>query len=109
MVIVVTFAFHESNEYYPQVFWDECLYKLAKKQWIMTTKIFDQIIWFGKTKEAKKKLFWFQKKKKDFDVDNIVISELHKTKNNSTYSETSLQRTPSGPQNSVGYREVSAT
>ena len=25
------------------------------------------------------------------------------------YSETSLQRTPSGPQNSVRYREVSAT
>ena len=26
-----------------------------------------------------------------------------------TYSETSQQRTPSGPQNSVRYREVSAT
>ena len=109
MVIVVTFAFHKSNEYYPQVFRDECLYKLAKKQWIMKTKIFDQIIWFGKTKEAKKKLFWFQKKVKDFDDDNIVISKLHKTKNNSKYSETSLQRTPSRPQNSVDYREVSAT
>ena len=28
MVIVVRDAFHENNKYYPQVFLDECLYKL---------------------------------------------------------------------------------
>ena len=28
MAIVVTAAFHENNKYYPQVFLDECLYKL---------------------------------------------------------------------------------
>ena len=28
-MIVVRSVFHEGNEYYPQVFFDECLYKLA--------------------------------------------------------------------------------
>ena len=28
MIIVVRFVFHEGNKYYPQVFLDECLYKL---------------------------------------------------------------------------------
>ena len=28
MIIVVRAAFHENNKYYPQVFLDECLYKL---------------------------------------------------------------------------------
>ena len=28
MTIVVRAVFHENNEYYPQVFLDECLYKL---------------------------------------------------------------------------------
>ena len=28
MTIVVTAVFHENNKYYPQVFLDECLYKL---------------------------------------------------------------------------------
>ena len=28
MVIVVRAVFHENNKYYPQVFLDECLYKL---------------------------------------------------------------------------------
>ena len=28
MVIVVKAFFHENNKYYPQVFLDECLYKL---------------------------------------------------------------------------------
>ena len=28
MVIVVRSVFHEDNKYYPQVFLDECLYKL---------------------------------------------------------------------------------
>ena len=28
MMIVVRAAFHENNKYYPQVFLDECLYKL---------------------------------------------------------------------------------
>ena len=31
MIIVVRAVFHENNKYYPQVFLDECLYKL----WIM--------------------------------------------------------------------------
>ena len=60
-------------------------------------------------KKQRKNFFGSKKKVKDFDDDNIVISKLHKTKNNSKYSETSLQRTPSRPQNSVDYREVSAT
>ena len=30
MIIVVRAAFHENNKYYPQVFLDECLYKLYK-------------------------------------------------------------------------------
>ena len=29
MIIVVRIVFHESKKYYPQVFFDECLYKLA--------------------------------------------------------------------------------
>ena len=29
IMIVVRSVFHEGNEYYPQVFFDECLYKLA--------------------------------------------------------------------------------
>ena len=28
MVIAVKSVFHEGNKYYPQVFFDECLYKL---------------------------------------------------------------------------------
>ena len=28
MIIVVRAVFHENNKYYPQVFSDECLYKL---------------------------------------------------------------------------------
>ena len=28
MIIVVRVVFHENNKYYPQVFLDECLYKL---------------------------------------------------------------------------------
>ena len=28
MIIVARFVFHEGNKYYPQVFLDECLYKL---------------------------------------------------------------------------------
>ena len=28
MIIVVRAVFHENNKYYPQVFLDECLYKL---------------------------------------------------------------------------------
>ena len=28
MMIVITTVFHENNKYYPQVFLDECLYKL---------------------------------------------------------------------------------
>ena len=28
MIIVVKAVFHENNKYYPQVFLDECLYKL---------------------------------------------------------------------------------
>ena len=28
IIIVVRAAFHENNKYYPQVFLDECLYKL---------------------------------------------------------------------------------
>ena len=28
MIIVVSVVFHENNKYYPQVFLDECLYKL---------------------------------------------------------------------------------
>ena len=28
MIIVVRAIFHENNKYYPQVFLDECLYKL---------------------------------------------------------------------------------
>ena len=28
VIIVVTAVFHENNKYYPQVFSDECLYKL---------------------------------------------------------------------------------
>ena len=28
ITIVVRAVFHENNKYYPQVFWDECLYKL---------------------------------------------------------------------------------
>ena len=31
MIIVVRAAFHENNKYYPQVFLDECLYKLWMK------------------------------------------------------------------------------
>ena len=31
MIIVVRSVFHECKKYYPQVFLDECLYKLAKK------------------------------------------------------------------------------
>ena len=30
MIIVVRAAFYENNKYYPQVFLDECLYKLQK-------------------------------------------------------------------------------
>ena len=30
MVIVVRAVFHETNKYYPQVFLDECLYKLRR-------------------------------------------------------------------------------
>ena len=30
IIIVVRAAFHENNKYYPQVFLDECLYKLYK-------------------------------------------------------------------------------
>ena len=29
MIIVVRTVFHESNKYYPEVFFDECWYKLA--------------------------------------------------------------------------------
>ena len=29
MIIVVRIVFHERNKYYPQVFFDECLYKLV--------------------------------------------------------------------------------
>ena len=28
MIIVVIAVFHENNKYYPQIFLDECLYKL---------------------------------------------------------------------------------
>ena len=28
MIIVIRAVFHENNKYYPQVFLDECLYKL---------------------------------------------------------------------------------
>ena len=28
MVIVVRAIFYENNKYFPQVFWDECLYKI---------------------------------------------------------------------------------
>ena len=28
VIIVVRAAFHENNQYYPQIFLDECLYKL---------------------------------------------------------------------------------
>ena len=28
MIIVVRAVFHENNKYYPQIFLDECLYKL---------------------------------------------------------------------------------
>ena len=37
------------------------------------------------------------------------VLELKTYANVKKYSETSLQRTPSGPENSVRYREVSAT
>ena len=30
IVIVVRSVFHEGNKYYPQIFFDECLYKLAR-------------------------------------------------------------------------------
>ena len=30
MIIIVRAVFHENNKYYPQVFFDECLYKLKK-------------------------------------------------------------------------------
>ena len=30
MIIIVRAVFHENNKYYPQVFFDECLYKLEK-------------------------------------------------------------------------------
>ena len=32
IVIVVRAAFNENNKYYPQVFLDECLYKLQRKK-----------------------------------------------------------------------------
>ena len=28
IIIIVRFVFHEGNKYYPQVFLDECLYKI---------------------------------------------------------------------------------
>ena len=30
MTIVIRAVFHENNQYYPQVFSDECLYKILK-------------------------------------------------------------------------------
>ena len=32
IVIVVRAAFNENNKYYPQVFLDECLYKLQRRK-----------------------------------------------------------------------------
>ena len=41
-------------------------------------------------------------KKRDYTFTNKIFHQ-------KTYSETTLQQTPSGPQNSVRYREVSTT
>ena len=68
IVIVVWSIFHEGNKYYPQVFLDECL----DKKWQKSKR---------KISRCKKKIER-KTKKKDINVDNIVISELIKTKNN---------------------------
>ena len=40
MIVVVRTVFHENNEYYPQVFLDECLYKLwIVQKWYITTEM----------------------------------------------------------------------
>ena len=87
MVLVVRSVFHESDKYYLNIFLDECLYKLAKK--IMTIKYFDSIIMFrfDETKVGKIEFYDAKKLVKtwDVDIDNIVISKLIETKNNSKY------------------------
>ena len=67
IVIVVWSIFHEGNKYYPQVFLDECLDKSCKR---------------AKEKSHGAKKNKRKTKKKDINVDNIVISELIRTKNN---------------------------
>ena len=56
---------------------------------LIPTKLFDSIIMliFGKTKVAKEESYGAKKSIKicDIDVDNIVISKLVETKNNSKY------------------------
>ena len=34
IIILIRAVFHVNNKYYPQIFWDECLYKL----WIIIIK-----------------------------------------------------------------------
>ena len=87
IILIKSVLNQNQNNYYYNMFLETCLYQLAKK--IMTIFFFDSITMFrfDETKVTKEEFYNAKKPINicDVIVDNIIISNLTDTKNNSTY------------------------